>query len=171
MNKLPNMTRHIGAKMINAVAMTRGEYNALRGWTVPEDEDPEDRGFLVEYTDGGQANVPGFTGYVNWSPEDVFARAYRPVRGMSFGLAIEALKLGKRVTRGGWNGKDMWLALTEGRVVQSEDFWSTPNRVFAAANGGSAWVQPYITMKTAQGTIVPWLASQSDMLSDDWMLA
>lgn len=165
------MDKYIGTKTVNATPMTRLEYNTLRGWVVPADENPNDEGYLVEYTDGGKANVPGYAGYISWSPAAVFERAYRPTRGMSFGLAIEALKLGKRVTREGWNGKDMWLALTAGRSVEAENFWSTPNRMFAAANGGSAWVQPYITMKTAQGTIVPWLASQSDMLSDDWMLA
>lgn len=165
------IARYIGTKLINATPMTRIEYNALRGWVVPPNENPEDPGFLVEYIDGGAANVPGFAGYVSWSPQDVFERAYRPVQGMSFGLAIEALKRGLRVTRAGWNGKDMWLALTEGRTVAAEHFWSPHNREFAAANGGSACVQPYITMKTAQGMIVPWLASQSDMLSDDWMLA
>ena len=78
--------RYIGTKVINAFPMTRAEYNNLRGWTVPEDENPEDEGYLVEYTDGGKANVPGFAGYVSWSPADVFNRAYRlsipPVDGL-----------------------------------------------------------------------------------------
>lgn len=171
MNKTPNMVRHIGVKIIDAVAMTRGAYNELRGWTVPENENPADAGFLVEYTDGGAANVPGFSGYVSWSPAGVFERAYRPAVGLSFGSAIEALKAGHRVTRAGWNGKGMWLSLTPANVVPAENFWSAHNRAYAEQNGGCAWVQPYITMKTAQGMIVPWLASQSDMLSDDWELA
>jgi hypothetical protein len=70
---------------------------------------------------------------------------------MTFGAAIEVLKAGERVTRRGWNGKDMWLALQ----VPDEH---------------SKMTLPYIYMKTAQGDLVPWLASQSDMLSEDWEL-
>jgi len=71
--------RYIGTKMICAVAMTRLAYNELRGWTLPGDENGEDEGFLVEYLDGGKANVPGYAGYVSWSPKEVFENAYRPV--------------------------------------------------------------------------------------------
>ena len=85
------MQQYIGVKQINAQAMTRKEYNELRGWTVPADENPDDAGYLVEYVDGGQANHPDFAGYISWSPQDVFERAYRPTQGKTFGLAIEAM--------------------------------------------------------------------------------
>lgn len=73
------MRRYIGTKAVNARPITRGEYCELRGWTVPENEGPMDPGYLVEYTDKLQdpPNVPGFKGYVTWSPADVFERAYR----------------------------------------------------------------------------------------------
>lgn len=74
---------------------------------------------------------------------------------MNFGEAIAALKDGKRVARSGWNGKGMWLSL----VKASE--WSAPgieNRL------------PWIGMETATGDFVPWLASQTDMLAEDWSL-
>lgn len=71
--------RYIGAKMLLAVAMTRGAYNDMRGWKPPEGEDQAVDGYLVEYLDGGAANVPGYAGYVSWSPKDVFERAYRPI--------------------------------------------------------------------------------------------
>lgn len=100
----PTIQQYIGVKQINAVPMTREEYNELRGWTVPNDENPDDPGYLVEYIDGGQANHPDFAGYISWSPKDVFERAYRPTVGMTFGLAIEALKNGMKVARAGWNG-------------------------------------------------------------------
>lgn len=70
------MQRYIGTKIINAKPMTRGEYSALRGWVVPADENPTDAGMLVEYIDGGQANVDGFASYVSWSPQAVFDGAY-----------------------------------------------------------------------------------------------
>jgi hypothetical protein len=72
---------HRGTKDVLAWPMSRGDYNAYRGWQVPADEDPADAGFLVEYIDGGKANHPNHTGYVSWSPADVFARAYRAVQG------------------------------------------------------------------------------------------
>ena len=89
---------YIGTKAVKAALMTRGEYNALRGWEVPADENPADAGYLVEYTDGGRTNVPGFRGYVSWSPRDVFERAYRRPRGMDFGQAAEAIAAGETAT-------------------------------------------------------------------------
>lgn len=168
------MKRHIGTKIINAKPMTRAEYNALRGWTVPADENPDDAGYLVEYVDGGQANHPDFAGYISWSPADVFDRAYRPVEGMTFGQAIEALKAGQRVARAGWNGKGMWLSLSAGggRLTPADAFWSKNNREYAEQQhhlNGHAMVLPCVTMKTADGSILMgWLASQTDMLAEDW---
>ena len=164
------MQQYIGTKVILARPMTRAEYNTYRGWELPANEDGTDAGYLVEYTDGGKANDSRHQGYISWSPADVFAKAYRPTTGLTFGMAIEALKAGHRVTREGWNGKGMWLALTHGQTVLAEGFWNAHNRQFAHDNGGQAEVQPYITMKTAQNKVVPWLASQSDMLDEDWMV-
>lgn len=71
------MQTYTGTKTVRAKPMTRGDYNTLRGWECPADENPADAGFLVEYVDGGKANHPDFAGYVSWSPADVFARAYK----------------------------------------------------------------------------------------------
>ena len=68
---------------------------------------------------------------------------------MDFGSAVKALKLGNTVARSGWNGKGMWLALQR-------------------PDAGSKMSLPYIYMKTADDHCVPWLASQTDMLSSDW---
>lgn len=163
------MIRCIGSKIINARPMTRLEYNQFRGWELPADENGDDEGFLVEYLDGGKANTPHYAGYVSWSPKDVFERAYRPTFGLTFGMAIELLKLGKRVAREGWNGKGMWIALSPGHAaLEAEKFWAGPNREYAEQMGGAANVRPYITMKDADGDIVAWTASQSDVLADDW---
>ncbi len=88
-----------------------------------------------------------------------------------FGEALKRLKLSHRVMRLGWNGKGMWLSLTLGRTVATDNLWSHQNRVYAKDSGGTVEVLPYITMKTADGKIVPWLASQTDVLADDWMVA
>lgn len=69
----------------------------------------------------------------------------------SFSRAIELLKEGGRVARTGWNGKGMWLELQ----VPDEH---------------SKMTLPYIYMKTADDNVVPWLASQTDILAEDWEL-
>lgn len=165
--------KYLGIKLINAAPMTRDAYNQLRGWPVPLDENGADEGYLVEYLDGGKANVPGYEGYVSWSPADVFDRAYKPVSGLSLGDALEALKRGNRVSREGWNGKGMWLALScpDTRDVPAAAFWNEHNAEHARQQGGSAKVLPSITMKTAGGEILMgWLASQTDMLAEDWQI-
>lgn len=171
---------YYGTKCIAAVAMTRAAYNEYRGWQLPADENGEDEGYLVEYQDGGAGNHPGHAGYISWSPKAQFDAAYQPVTGMSFGHALVALKAGKKVARAGWNGKDMWLSLScqpngdaaaGRREIAAENFWSRNNSEYARLNGGSAVVLPCITMKTATGEILMgWLASQTDMLADDWTI-
>ena len=70
---------------------------------------------------------------------------------VNFGQAVEALKLGSRVVRDGWNGKGMFLELQR------------PDSM-------SKMTLPYIYMSTVQGDLVPWLASQTDILSEDWSI-
>lgn len=67
---------YVGTKVVHAAPLSRGDYNKLRGWEVPVDENPEDEGYLVEYVDGGKPNHPSFTGYISWSPKDVFEKSY-----------------------------------------------------------------------------------------------
>lgn len=71
------MEKFIGTKVVNATPMTRQEYNDIRGWDLPADENGADEGYLVEYVDGGQANHPRFSGYISWSPKAVFENAYQ----------------------------------------------------------------------------------------------
>jgi len=162
---------YIGVKRVNATPMNRQAYNELRGWAVPVDENPSDPGYLVEYLDGGQPNHGEYAGYISWSPKEIFEDCYRVNGGLNFGDALEALKLGHRVARCGWNGKGMWLTLScpVSRKVPYNQFWSVQNAIYAKELGGEATVLPCITMKTATGEILMgWLASQSDMLASDW---
>ena len=69
--------------------------------------------------------------------------------GLKFEDALPLLKQGKRIYRKGWNGKDMYLELQE-------------------PDENSKMTLPYIYMKTADGHLVPWFASQTDLLSGDW---
>ncbi len=159
--------KHIGTKIINAHPMTRQQYNDLRGWTVPADENPGDDGYLVEYLDGGSANHPDYTGYISWSPKEVFDRAYHPATAMTFGDALVMLKAGERVCRAGWNGKGMWL-----KLVHGGEYELAPGMLdHRQENPCNPRMLPWIGMKTADDGFVPWLASQTDMLAEDWMLA
>ena len=97
------MKKYIGTKLIEAKPMTRGEYNEYRGWTIPPDENPDDPGYLVKYSDS----------YESWSPKDVFDSAYIQVddnkelpSGVSIGPKMvdefisytETITLGDRTT-------------------------------------------------------------------------
>jgi hypothetical protein len=85
---------------------------------------------------------------------------------MNFGQAIEHLKNGQKVARSGWNGKDMFLFLVPGSTFKV----NRAPLLGIYEEGTEVEYHAHIDMKTAQGYVVPWLASQSDMLSDDWVL-
>ncbi|GLO70315.1 hypothetical protein MACH17_18320 [Phaeobacter inhibens] len=172
---------YYGTKQIKATPMDRQAYNDYRGWDLPADEDGSDAGFLVEYVDGGASNHPDHEGYISWSPADVFERAYQSSGSMNFGHALQALKDGHRVARAGWNGKGMWIALTPGSVFDARHA-----KLGHAAKHRADELQadlphdgtehviellPHIDMRAADGSmVVGWLASQTDMLADDWLI-
>lgn len=159
---MENMDRYIGTKVLLATPMTRGEYNTYRGWTLPANENGADEGYLVEYPDGGESNHPDHKNYVSWSPRTVFEKSYQPAAGLSFGMALDAMKLGKRVARTNWNGTGMWLAL-----VLGYDY--NPDAGKGAVHALGCKKLPWIGIKTADSTFVPWTASQTDMLATDWI--
>ena len=83
---------------------------------------------------------------------DVFDAAYRHTTGMTFGLAIEALKTGQRVARAGWNGKGMWV-----EYVPAKDF------SFSELN-------PHFVIKNTNNSFSTWVPSITDCLADDWQI-
>jgi len=115
--------------------------NRVTAWPELTPEWKPEEGYTVKYADG----------YTSWSPKDTFEAAYQPLTAMSFGHAIAAMKDTHCVRRAGWNGKGMWVAI------------QTPDEC-------SFMTQPYFFMRTADGHYVPWLASQTDMLADDWQI-
>jgi hypothetical protein len=93
---------------------------------------------------------------------------------LTFGEAIQALKAGKKVSRHGWNGKNMWLVLMPALYLPPYNTQGTERKV---PDRTAKWIgedmpldsQPYIVMWTAQEKWQPgWLASQADMLAEDW---
>lgn len=84
---------------------------------------------------------------------------------MDFSDALKIVKEGGRVARHGWNGKGMFIFLVPGSTF-------TVNREPLLSILGEGTVVDYhghIDMRTANGQIVPWLASQTDILADDWV--
>jgi hypothetical protein len=82
----------------------------------------------------------------------------------SFGWAIEALKAGGKVARAGWNGKGMFLFLVPGSTFMV----NRPPLLGIYPDGTEINYCPHIDMKTADDKVVPWLASQTDVLAEDW---
>lgn len=149
------MKQYVGTKIVEAKPMNRGEYNAYRGWPVPCGEDQTVEGYLVKYRPDG---------YESWSPKEVFEAAYRRTDGMNFGLALEAAKLGRKIARAGWNGKGQYVELGRDFVYDSlvgNDHYATHDDIGSKA----------LVFVGTRGRQVGWLASQADMLADDWRIA
>jgi hypothetical protein len=84
-----------------------------------------------------------------------------------FGWALAQLIKGKKVSRSGWNGKGMFLYyIPEGKYPASTGVAKEEWGMYALVP-----YQAYVAMKTVQGTVVPWLCSQTDMLAEDWGIA
>ncbi len=147
------MKKYIGTKVVEAELMDRGEYNTYRGWQIPNDENPADEGYHIRYPDG----------YESWCPKKQFEEAYRRCNNMTFGLAIEVMKKGKRVARRGWNGRNQYIEL-----ATSISYKNAENKIINCEHeviGNKA-----IAFVGTSGVQMGWLASQADMLAEDWCI-
>ena len=151
------MKQYIGTKIIEAEPAKRGE--CYKGPTMLSAEMAAQQGYRIRYQDG----------YESWSPKDVFEGAYRRTDCMNFGLAIEAAKKGAKITRRGWNGKGMWVVY---RTGYPEGISCNKNTAEAVGipEGTLFRVRPYLQMKCVDGSFQMWLASQSDILAEDWTI-
>lgn len=86
---------------------------------------------------------------------------------LHFGQALEHLKAGGTVARVGWNGKGMWLALQKG-YPDGVPINKNTAEATGLPEGTVCRFLPYIIMRTVDGFFVPWLASQTDLLAEDW---
>lgn len=86
-------------------------------------------------------------------------------KGFDFQLALAHVKSGLKVAREGWNGKGMFIYLVPAGSYPAQ------TEIAKKEFGDMVPYGAYIAMKTAQGNVVPWLASQTDLLTDDWMIA
>lgn len=106
-----------------------------------------------------QQDVLGHHGSVINSPAELRAES-----GLSFSTALYALKEGYRVSREGWNGKGMWLYHVPANSYPAQTEVAKRNLGEMVPYGA------YLAMKTATGEVVPWLASQTDILAEDWQI-
>ena len=147
------MKQYIGTKVIQAEPAYRVDGKVfVKANIVPYGYKIED-GYKVVYPDG----------YESWSPKDVFEAAYRATDGMNFGLAIEAAKMGKRIARAGWNGKNQYVELAS--CISYKNGAGEIVNVGHDAIGNKA-----LAFVGTSGVQMGWLASQADMLADDWKI-
>lgn len=145
------MKQYIATKIVDANPCTR----------VTHDDGGLEWGYCTKAEEGYCVIFP--EGREAWLPKDAFEKVYRPMDGMSFGFAIEAAKAGKKIQRKGWNGKGQYVELAtcisyknaSGEVVNVEHN--------AIGNAAMAFVG-------TSGVQMGWLASQADMLADDWQI-
>lgn len=157
------MKTYIGTKIIQAEPAKRYWMEDGRKYVVTRNEVVAqeivaaatacDEGYKVVYKDG----------YTSWSPKAVFEKAYRETNGMGFGWAIEAAKMGEKIARAGWNGKNQYVELATcvsyknaAAEVVNVDHQNIGNKALAFV--GTSGVQ------------LGWLASQADMLANDWYI-
>ena len=83
---------------------------------------------------------------------------------MNFSDALSKIKDGHRLARAGWNGRGMFIFLVAGShfKVNREPLLSI------MGEGADVTYRPHIDMKDAEGKVVPWLASQTDIMAEDW---
>lgn len=88
---------------------------------------------------------------------------------MNFSEALIELKAGESVARDGWNGKNMFIVLQKG-YPDGIPVNRNTSQALGIEEGTIVRFRPYIMMYTAQGDCVPWVASQSDLLAEDWVI-
>jgi hypothetical protein len=157
------MEKYLGVKLIEAES-AKGYNNKLYTSASPAGVKTEE-GYKVKYEDG----------YESWSPKEVFEKAYRKTDGLTFGLAIEALKLGRCIARKGWNGKGMFIC----KQVPAEIYCNIIPKMSSLPEDAKVilfdrdksifYVNQMIIVKP-DNTIDSWVASSSDTFAEDWFV-
>lgn len=152
--------------IVEAIPMTRREYVESRGWTLPENENPDEMVYKVIYEDG----------YVSMCPKDKFdARSIEcGETTVPFGYAIaECQYHGKRIARVGWNGEGQYVVYQDCATLfpltEEQKKEASPEPMLEATS--SCFVFHFVNRKTGEtGIQVGWLASQADMKAKDWIV-
>ncbi len=153
------MKQYIGTKIVEAAPAYRFSGRGGNFWVLKSDV--EDLPTWATVEDGYEVRYPD--GYTSWSPAAAFEEAYRHTDAMPFGLAIEAAKKGCKIARRGWNGKNQYVELATAISYQNAGGAVVKAEHSAIGNQALAFVG-------TSGVQMGWLASQADMLADDWMI-
>lgn len=89
----------VSTRTVQATPLNRQDYNDLRGWEVPSDENPNDDGYLVVNAGVSERNVDGFDGYVSWLPKLAFEEQYKPNGTPIERMQIEADELDDKLAK------------------------------------------------------------------------
>ena len=129
--------KYLGVKIVDAEPMCEFDFLNFsdKGKAIVSSEYINREGYKVVYEDG----------YTSWSPKEVFEKAYRPITGLTFGLAIEALKQGKKVARAGWVDRGVYLQLTYGYKQRPR-------------------------IQIFNDIVDRWLPSETSIFAEDWMI-
>lgn len=160
------MEKYLGVKFVEAEPMQEHTFCEMQQRPGPPATSRE--GYRVRYPDG----------YESWCPKAQFESANRRIdaNAMPFGHAIEAARQGKKIARAGWNGKGMFVVMMPALNLppfSSQEPGAKVNDRTAKHIGNDTPLnsQPYFAMLDAMKRWVPgWLASQTDMLADDWIV-
>lgn len=133
-----------------AIPMTRGEYNTMRGWKIPANENPDDQGYYIQRRDIESGEVF----HSAWEPVNVFERSYSSIDGeFDFSVALRLMHGGVWVKRLGWNGVGLCVRYVEGTTMAT----------------GEA-VAPHFVIQKFAGDINTWVPSVSDLNAKDWVV-
>lgn len=148
------MKQYIDIKLVQAEPAYLLDKKAVQPttWPIPEGSTAEE-GYAVLNPDGSMV----------WTAKEEFEAACRPADAMTFGQAIEAAKNGKRISRAGWNGKSQYVELATGIGYVGADGKTVNAEHAAIGNKALAFVG-------TSGVQMGWLASQADMLAEDWQI-
>lgn len=148
---------YIGTKIINCMPATKGEFMDIKGLDGNTLEDPTEEGYIVIYENN----------YMSWSPKGVFENAYTNLtEGLSYSHALFLINKGHKLSRKGWNGKNMFVFLVPG----SEFKVNRPPLLGIFPEGTDITYRAHLDMVYADGTVGVWLANHSDMLVNDWFI-
>lgn len=143
------MKKYLGVKIVDAEPMCEFDFLKFsdKGKAIVSSEYINREGYKVVYEDG----------YTSWSPKEVFEKAYRPITGLTFGLAIEALKQGKKVVRAAWNDRGYLILYNKENIPEHLDRIEFRNIIlFESPNCHTQFPHN--------------VEGKKDMLAEDWMI-
>lgn len=153
--------KHVDLTGEMAHLIFEGDTFAPLSVSIENRPEPQAGWYFVKYPDG----------YYSFSPAKQFEEGYTSIGASlppaGFGWALKQLHNGARVRRSGWNGKGMFLFLVPGSTFKV----NRAPLLGIYPEGTEVNYCPHVDMKTADGKVVPWLCSQTDMLATDWEIA